>query len=273
MSAQVAMTPAPVAVAPAVAPAPLMAAPVAAAPVVAAPVPPQQTYVVQIVNGVPTYVPVPATPAVPEKKTRQRREITEATLGAAFAEVLKLVDDELKAIAERKEQQPKSTVPTGSRLLRQIGSRVKKIQSDTTRLLTSSRKKTRRPTSNPNGGFRKLQLVTDAMADFAKRPHGDKMSRIEISQLLCKYIKENGLKDQKEKKFFTLDQTLAVLLRRSAGDRLTYCNLQQALANVFEATPASVAAAASASSAPADPAASASVAAPAVVETVASASN
>ncbi len=232
----------------------------------------QPLYRVEMVNGIPTYVPV-SLPA-PEKKERQRRVITNETVNQAFTELAKFITDELKAINDRKAADPKAVpTATGAKTLRSINSRVKKLEADVNRLLASSSKRTRRPSSNPNGGFRKLLPITDAMADFAQQPHGSSMSRIQISKILCGHIANAKLKDEQQKRFFRVDAALASILQVEENKSLTYCDLQRYLKNAFKEVAPSTSAPVAATSAPvasasvlAAPVASAAVLTPEVIQ-------
>ena len=94
--------------------------------------------------------------------------------------------------------------------------RMKKLQKK------YANKKKRKPS-----GFAKPLNVTDDLCTFMGKNSGTKIARTEVTQHLIKYIKDNNLQNNENKKNIIPDQKLKKLLKLKKKDELTYFNLQK----------------------------------------------
>ncbi len=94
--------------------------------------------------------------------------------------------------------------------------RMKKLQKK------YSNKKKRKPS-----GFAKPLNVTDDLCFFMGKDSGTKIARTEVTQHLIKYIKDNNLQNNENKKNIIPDKKLKKLLKLKKKDELTYFNLQK----------------------------------------------
>ena len=83
-------------------------------------------------------------------------------------------------------------------------------------------KKKRKPS-----GFAKPLNVTNDLCQFMGKNKGTKIARTEVTQYLIKYIKENNLQNNNNKKNIIPDKKLKTLLKLKKKDELTYFNLQK----------------------------------------------
>jgi len=75
-------------------------------------------------------------------------------------------------------------------------------------------------------GFAKPSLVTDELCVFMNKDKGTEIARTEVTQFLIKYINENSLQFEANKKIILPDATLKKLLNVKDGEEVTYFNLQ-----------------------------------------------
>ena len=83
-------------------------------------------------------------------------------------------------------------------------------------------KKKRKPS-----GFAKPLNVTNDLCNFMGKNKGSKIARTEVTQYLIKYIKDNNLQNNENKKNIIPDKRLKRLLKLKNKDELTYFNLQK----------------------------------------------
>ena len=86
----------------------------------------------------------------------------------------------------------------------------------------NANKKKRKPS-----GFAKPLSVTDDLCSFMGKDSGTKIARTEVTQYLIKYIKDNNLQNNENKKNIIPDKKLKKLLKLKKKDELTYFNLQK----------------------------------------------
>ena len=97
---------------------------------------------------------------------------------------------------------------------------------------SKSKKSKKSAVPNPNrqlSGFVKPSVVSDDLLAFVGKEKGTMMSRVEVSKEITAYIEKNGLKDKENGRQINPDAKLTKLLQISAGEVLTYFNLQRYL--------------------------------------------
>tara|TARA_Y100000389_G_scaffold109924_1_gene107032 strand:- start:9229 stop:9894 length:666 start_codon:yes stop_codon:yes gene_type:complete len=88
-------------------------------------------------------------------------------------------------------------------------------------------------------GFAMPTYLTDEMYDFLnehtemKIESGQKVHRIAVTRTLNKYIKDNGLRQEKDKRYFTPNSTLHRIFRSTENDEVSYFNLQKYIKHHF----------------------------------------
>ena len=91
------------------------------------------------------------------------------------------------------------------------------------KLQSKSLKKNKR---QPSGFARPLNVTSD-LCNFMGKENGSKIARTEVTQYLIKYIKDNNLQNNENKKNIIPDKKLKKLLKLKKEDKLTYFNLQK----------------------------------------------
>tara|TARA_Y100000768_G_scaffold307929_5_gene242096 strand:+ start:40171 stop:40782 length:612 start_codon:yes stop_codon:yes gene_type:complete len=126
-------------------------------------------------------------------------------------------------------------------LANSLKSDVKALQKHTTKELKLAQKSTRgrkvksatdKPPKAPSG-FVKPTLITDELAAFLNKPSGTEMARTEVTREINSYIREHKLQDKSNGRRILADNKLAVLLKLTKEDELTYFNLQKYMSPHF----------------------------------------
>lgn len=90
---------------------------------------------------------------------------------------------------------------------------------------------------NPNikHGFKNPMPITDKLSEFANWPKGEMKSRIDVTRLLCNYIKDNNLQKPTNRIFINPDEKLQKLLdpNKEYVDNLKYTNMQKLITPLF----------------------------------------
>jgi chromatin remodeling complex protein RSC6 len=96
----------------------------------------------------------------------------------------------------------------------------------------SQNNKQPRAKSNVNSGLQKPVKIAPEMAVFAGWKEGDLHSRVDVTKVICKYIKDHDLQNPENRREILLDKKLKDILKFE--DRaITYPKIQQNLAHVF----------------------------------------
>lgn len=191
----------------------------------------------------------PVASADTEVAKKQRRVVSSESVAATFDELQKLVEQQIEALRQAANSATGAkTGSTGIKFLRTVNSRVKQLKKDAVKVMDASKKRPRRQTTN-EGGFLKPQHVTAEMASFAGWAPTDMKSRVDVTNAICRYVKEKNLQDPTCKKHILPDSTLKALIQYDpleAGNApLTYFYLQKLLGRLL-VKPAPAAAAPSA---------------------------
>ena len=76
-------------------------------------------------------------------------------------------------------------------------------------------------------GFVRPGKISDELAEFLGKEKGTMMARTDITREIQKYIRNNGLQDQENKRNINPDEKLLALFNIPYGEQLTYFNLQR----------------------------------------------
>jgi len=120
-------------------------------------------------------------------------------------------------------------------LSRDVLTRYETVARTASRVLKRLNKKrrTRVVGERKPSGFQSPIEITAELCRFLKCETGTKVSRMEVTRMINKYIKEHNLQDPADKRNINPDATLRTLLRIGADDGLTYFNLQSKMNHLF----------------------------------------
>jgi chromatin remodeling complex protein RSC6 len=83
-------------------------------------------------------------------------------------------------------------------------------------------------TSKNKSGFANPSSVSNELCEFMGQPNGTLIARTEVTKYLNKYIIDNNLKHQTEKKYILPDESLWKILGEEArGQEITHFNIQK----------------------------------------------
>jgi len=95
------------------------------------------------------------------------------------------------------------------------------------KVLEKEAKKNRNKGNRKPSGFAVPTEISNELCDFMKRPRGSKVARTEVTQYIIKYIKDNDLQFQKNRKIIKPNKALRSLLASKVKDEVTYFNIQR----------------------------------------------
>lgn len=178
--------------------------------------------------------PAPEAEVATEKVKRERREVTRESVDSCMASLQKKVEDQI----EKLRSSPDDKKTKGVKFLRTVNKDLKGIMGDYTRVLKMKPKSTRpRP---KDSGFMKPVAVSDDMLKFTGWEAGKEYSRVDVTRFICKYIKENELQNQDDKREIVCDAKLGALLtyvpetdEEGKKKPLTYFLLQKCIQKHF----------------------------------------
>lgn len=81
--------------------------------------------------------------------------------------------------------------------------------------------------NNPNNGFNRPRIVSDALKQFLGMAPDDTISRTNVTRGVYAYIKEHNLKDPNNGKIIVPDEKLKSLLGVDADTPVTFTNIQK----------------------------------------------
>ena len=82
-------------------------------------------------------------------------------------------------------------------------------------------------------GFAKPTRLSNELCNFLDLPIGTEMARTEVTKYLTKYIKDNKLQEESNKRHINPDPKLRKLLGAKKNDTITYFNLQKWMKHHF----------------------------------------
>ena len=111
-------------------------------------------------------------------------------------------------------------------LQNQIRSLEKTVKKNMKTLQREAKKNRNKGNRKPSG-FAVPTSISNELCDFMKRPRGSKVARTEVTQYIIRYIKENDLQYQQNRKIIKPNKELRSLLASKAKDEVTYFNIQR----------------------------------------------
>lgn len=185
----------------------------------------------------PVSEPVVETPVVAEssesheaasKKTRTRRVVNRDTLDEDFKHILEVIEKEIEKLRQNNEK------VKGVKFLRTLNKSVKILRSDCSRIL-KIRQKNNRPRSTTSG-FMKPVRISSEMSTFTGWAPDQLYSRVDVTKFICKYIRDNKLQNNEDRRQIVCDDKLKALLQYDPSgnsEPLTYFRLQQYIQRHF----------------------------------------
>lgn len=82
-------------------------------------------------------------------------------------------------------------------------------------------------------GFSKPALLSPELCEFLGKPNGESVPRTQVTKLITKYISDNKLYNDDDKRKIIPNDALIKLLNITPGDTLTYFNLQKHMKHHF----------------------------------------
>lgn len=111
--------------------------------------------------------------------------------------------------------------------INKLNNDVIKLQEKNEKQMKKMQKKNANKKKRKPSGFAKPLNVTDDLCSFMGKNSGTKIARTEVTQHLIKYIKDNNLQNNENKRNIIPDKKLKKLLKLKKKDELTYFNLQK----------------------------------------------
>ena len=133
---------------------------------------------------------------------------------------------------------------TISSLKTEFRSLEKKASRELKTAAKASSKRKRKTGNRSPSGFVKPTLISDELATFLGKTTGTEMARTEVTREINAYIRANSLQDTTNGRRINADTKLSSLLKLTAGEELTYFNLQRYMSPHFAKTAAAVVASA-----------------------------
>ncbi len=110
-------------------------------------------------------------------------------------------------------------------------------------------KKNKNKGNRKPSGFAVPTAITEKLCEFMKVEPGTEVARTEVTKYIIKYIKDNDLQWEANRKVIKPDSALRELLEVGTNDEVTYFNLQRYMNKHFKRKGAASAAAAAAAAA------------------------
>lgn len=104
------------------------------------------------------------------------------------------------------------------------------------RLTLKAQRKKSGKASRPPSGFARPTVVSAELAAFLGTDPDAPIARTEVTQRLIKYVSDNSLQDEKDRRNILPNAQLAELLDVGNGDKLTYFNIQAYMNKHFSQT-------------------------------------
>lgn len=155
---------------------------------------------------------------------------TRETVLASFDDIIQSIEKEIETLRDS------SNKTKGVKFLRTLGKKLKTLKGQSTRIISKRAPSKRKEGSNTTSGFLKPVPISKDIAKFAGWGVTEKKSRVEVTKLLCNYIRENKLQNDKDKRQIKPDSKLAKLLNydeKTSTEPLTYFRLQSLLKHHF----------------------------------------
>ena len=159
-----------------------------------------------------------------------------AALPLCNANIINSMDDIIASIeVEIQNIREGITSKGGIKFLRSVNKNVKTLRTKTIRVMKQKHVKIKRVNEGniTNSGFLKPISISKEMCNFAGWGSDELHSRVDVTKLVCNYIKENNLQNPADRRQITPDAKLKKLLNYKTSEPLKYYTLQTYLKQHF----------------------------------------
>ena len=147
-----------------------------------------------------------------EKKTKK---LTKEKLQNDWENLFTIYEQELASLKKKPEQKAK------------LSKYLNSLKNDTFRLL-KIRNKNAEKRDTSNSGFNKTVKISEELAKFCNITTEQQVNRVDITRMICSYIKENKLQFEQDKRQIVPDEKLRKLLALTENDEnVTYYSIQK----------------------------------------------
>uniref|UniRef100_A0A6C0CYB0 DM2 domain-containing protein n=1 Tax=viral metagenome TaxID=1070528 RepID=A0A6C0CYB0_9ZZZZ len=146
---------------------------------------------------------------------------TKESVMASFDELVNLIDAEITRLRDS------AGKSKGVKFLRSLNKRVKLLRNQSSRVMKHRVKSTRK--NNTNSGFLKPVKISKEMAKFTGWEANELRSRVDVTKMICDYIKKNNLQNPSDRRQIMADTKLSKLLNydsKKDTEPLTYYRIQ-----------------------------------------------
>lgn len=128
-----------------------------------------------------------------------------------------------------------STVSSVINELKTIQTEVKLVQKNYNKVVKDHNKivNKKKKTGRKPSGFAKPSQITNEMSDFLGLEKDVEIARNEVTSLINKYIVDNNLRNEADKRKILPDKKLSKLLNLKGDEELSYFNLQRYMKHHF----------------------------------------
>ena len=140
-----------------------------------------------------------------------------------------------------------STLSAFRSQITQLQNQVRGLEKIVNRQMKTYAREARKSKNKGNrkpSGFAVPTAITNELCKFMKVEEGTEVARTEVTKYIIKYIKDNDLQWEANRKVIKPDTALRDLLQVGAGDEVTYFNLQRYMNKHFKRKATAAAAAA-----------------------------
>jgi chromatin remodeling complex protein RSC6 len=132
---------------------------------------------------------------------------------------------------------------TMSASIKAMASALKDLHKKYQKLVKAAQKKQQKKgagNKRTTNGFATPVLLSDDLCKFLGVPSGTQMGRTDVTKSLTKYIKDNNLQKEDDRRHINPNAALKSILLTNEGDKVTYFNLQKFIKHHFlkDAAPA-----------------------------------
>ena len=113
-----------------------------------------------------------------------------------------------------------------------VGKSLEKDFNNIVKVMSKKNKKTSSEKRHPSG-FAVPYKLSDELYVFLSIDKGEKVPRNDVTRMINEYIKENGLRDTKDKRIIMPNTELHQIFNSTPSDSITYFNLQSYIKHHF----------------------------------------
>ena len=171
---------------------------------------------------VPTKTKTETKTETTEKPKRQRRVVNKDTILTSFDTMLSDLESQILLLKDG-QTKPHTTV----RYMKSLQKQVKQLKGDVSKNIKVKRQMSEG--ASKTSGFLKPVNVSKEVSSFAGWKQGELHSRVDVTKLICNYVKTNDLQNPSDRRQILPDKKLRTLLKlgEKEKDPLTYYSLQR----------------------------------------------